>query len=90
MSEFTARWETGSGHLTVSCPHGRQWRYDVIPLGDRPLPHFLWELPWVLVPGSEWVPDDADGVWSAVVAPESCEMAGKLFVSSEPALPPSG
>ena len=75
----TVTWETGAPELTVSCPHGRTWVYEAIPVGDRPLPHLLWELPWMLPPGTEWELDDDLGTWSATVIPVSEEIAGQLF-----------
>ncbi len=79
MSEFTARWEAGGSTLTIACRHGRVWAYDVVRIGDRPLPHFLDGLPWMLPPGSEWNQDDGDGKWSAAVIPVSADAAGELF-----------
>lgn len=78
----TARWSPGSLALTVTCPHGREWAYPVIPIGDRPLPHFLHGLLWMIPPGADW---EDDGIcWTAAVIPESEEAAGKLYA---PALP---
>lgn len=86
----TVTWETGALELTVSCPHGRTWVYEAFPVGDRPLPHLLWELPWMLVPGSEWRQDGAEGIWSAAVVPVSAEIAGQLFAIRKPELPSFG
>lgn len=78
-TDCTATWCSGSEVLTVSCPHGRAWAYPVIPIGDRPLPHFLHDLPWAAVPGSEWEHDGGEGTWSVRVMPESSQAAAELF-----------
>jgi hypothetical protein len=75
----TVTYEPGATELTVSCPHGRTWVYEAIPVGDRPLPHLLWDLPWTLVPGSEWQQEEDLGTWSATVIPVSAEIAQELF-----------
>jgi len=79
VSEFTARWQAGGGILTVTCAHGRVWVYAVVEVGDRPLPHFLYGLPWMLPPGARWEQDGAEGEWAAPVAPVSAEAAEELF-----------
>lgn len=86
---FTMRWQRGSLVLAVSCPHGRTWAYPVVPIGDRPLPHFLLEVPWMLPPGSEWGSDDDDrGRWTAAVVPVSEAAAEELFAPDTAVLPP--
>lgn len=86
----TVTWETGAVELTVTCPHGRTWTYEAFPVGDRPLPHMLWELPWMLPPGSQWELGDDMGTWSATVVPVSAEIAGQLFAIRKPELPSFG
>lgn len=82
-ADCTATWAQGSDVLTVSCPHGRLWFYPVIPIGDRPLPHFLHDLPWATVPGSEWALDDGEGTWSVRVVPRSSQDAAVLFAAGD-------
>lgn len=82
------RWRRGSLVLAVSCPHGRTWAYPVIPIGDRPLPHFLLEVPWTLPPGSKWGSDDDDGsTWTATVVPVSPAAEAELFAPDSALLP---
>jgi hypothetical protein len=84
---FTARWERGSTALAVSCPHGRAWAYPVVPVGDKPLPHFLWDTPWMVCPGGGWSSDD-DITWTAAVVPVSSAAAAELFAPDSALLPP--
>jgi hypothetical protein len=74
-----ARWQWPGTVLTVTCEHGRQWFYLVTLAGDRPLPHFLHDTPWMQPPGAQWAEDGAENVWETVVIPRSPEVAGQLF-----------